>query len=305
MSLIHQAVRKARAQATLGKGDRDCLPASVSVEPQQRPKRSKQRGLFFGAGGSTLVALAIVVCFMAMPLLPRASRARLAEQTLLPQSPPVDAPNTREPALAEQRARSVETSWDASPLWDMAAHAAERARDWRERLAEHRRTVADELSGVIAFWQPSPEGAMAEPESAGSEESEPPVAYAPPPSQVEREAMEAFEAGRLFVPRGLVDVLPEEDASPVGDPAKQTEADPPAATDKLEHGREYVRELNVTDAPRLMLDGITASGDVRAAVINGMIVHERHVIEGTMVRRIESDRVHLERNGKRFILRLQ
>ena len=82
------------------------------------------------------------------------------------------------------------------------------------------------------------------------------------------------------------------------------EAAPVVVGPVLEEGRDYIRTLDVTDAPKLKLTGIAYSDVVRIAFINGATAEAGQNIEGVLVMKVERKRVLMAYKGKAFVLRL-
>ncbi len=73
----------------------------------------------------------------------------------------------------------------------------------------------------------------------------------------------------------------------------------------LTDGAQFIRTVNVTDLPRLTLNGIAWSRHVQIALINGMTLKAGDSFDGINVLKVESRQVQLKANNKTFCIRVK
>jgi len=274
MSLINEALRRARTQAALQQAAQQMDAAGIAL--QHPPSRSLTPIVGICLAAAALGAVGVLIVSQVLrtappPALPSADGAAAAARTSGSATDPGSQSHTSPPSItvSDASAPATEaTTIDPEPNPPPAAGAA------------------------VSTAQTLPTEADLEPDAAVPALPEPATDRPQPP-----------------VPLGApISTAATASAEPVSSP-DQVEAPPPQvpavpqSPPDLVEGQEFMETMQVNGLPKLSLLGISWSDTVSAVLINGRILRRGDTIGGKVkVLKIEPDRVQLEARGTTFYL---
>lgn len=266
MSLINEALKKARQEAAQQEAVRRGLPAAKA--PAFAPRRDLRR---IGRAAALVVLLLLAAAGGAW--LARGGRGDGGQGGGDRADAPataVQAPATEAAIAGGEPAATAEAARDRAPL----------AASPRERPPPPVGGAAPAPADVVPTHTPA---AGAQPAAAPSPASE------APPSPVADPATEPPATGS-----------PASPAAPASAAAPAAQPPPPAAEPEADP-----RQATLPDGSVLRLDGIAWSETFPTAVLNGQLVGRGERVSGALVRRIERDRVVIELAGRELVLHLR